>query len=162
MVNFITTSRKPSTRVRVLAKQLGFLFQAQYTTRGKNSISDLVANARYSGVNHVLIVTEKDGNPKQLLLMEINEKTWEWKETYFLKLLRTRNELGKQDGLRIRGFKLISQNKPLHQILRILDIDDVDSDIIVKDIKHGISIFQEKEEIGPAFDLAFSQIRGEE
>jgi len=160
-MNYITTARKPSVRVRTLAKQLAFLFEAEYFVRGKSSISDIVANARYAGIGHVLIITEKDGNPRQLLLMEIDDKNWAWKETYFIKILRTRNELVKEN-LRIRNFKVISESKPLHQILRILDVDEGDSDIIVKDIKNGISVFQDKKEIGPAFDLEFSQLRGAE
>lgn len=163
MINYITTSRKPSVRVRTFAKQLGFLFGAEYITRGKTSISDLIADARYNGIEYVIIVTEKDGNPRQLLVMLINNKTWEWRDSYFIKLLRTRLEISKQDNLRIKSFNLQTKDLALNHLLNQFDLKlNNDSDYVVKDIKNGISIFLENKEIGPAFAITFANERKDE
>ncbi|PIU22427.1 MAG: hypothetical protein COT14_01225 [Candidatus Diapherotrites archaeon CG08_land_8_20_14_0_20_30_16] len=157
MANYITTSRKPSTRVRALAKQLSFLFDAEYITRGKTSISGLIADARYNGVRFVLIITEKDGNPRQLLVMEVNNKIWEWKEAYFIKILVTKSEISDTQNIRIKDFKLESKNIALLNLLKFLDVEEnEDSEFVVKDIKNGLSIYWGKKEIGPAFDLSFT------
>ena len=87
-MHYITTSRKPGIRVRAFVKDIAFLFNAQYITRGKNSISDLIADARYNGVDKIIIITEKNGNPYQLLLMSVDNKNWEWDETYFVKIIK--------------------------------------------------------------------------
>jgi len=160
MVNYITTARKPSVRTRTFAKQLSFLFGADYITRGKTSISDLIADARYKGVEYVLIVTEKDGNPKQLLVMLVNDKTWEWRDSYFVKILRTRSEISKQENVRIRSFSLQTKDLALNHLLNQFDLKlNDDSDYAIKDIKNGISVFFEKKEIGPSFAITFANDR---
>ena len=123
MQNYLTTSRKPSTRVRTFAKQLAFLFGANYITRGKTSISDLIADARYKGIEYVIIITEKNGNPQQLLVMLVNEKTWEWRDSYFIKLLRTRSEISGQDNVRIRSFSLKTEDLALSHLLKQFDLN---------------------------------------
>lgn len=160
-MNYITTSRKPSDRVRTFAKQLSPLFESEYIIRGKNSISDLIAAARYNGINYILIVTEKNGNPKQLLVIFLDEKVWEWKNTYFIKLLRTRSEILKENvNIRITNFNLSTENRALKSLLKTLRVNlDENSDIIVKDIKKGISIFKDNKEIGPVFDIEYAKQR---
>ncbi len=156
-MNYITTSRKPSIRVRSLTKQIAFVFGATYVTRGKGSISDLVSNARYSGIPFVFVVTEHNGNPHQLLMMQVTEKSWEIKESFFLKILLTRNEFkaGKSFEIRQNNFVYSGKNKTLHWVFKIAGIaQDEDSDLVVKDAKKGFSIFFKEKEIGPAFNLA--------
>lgn len=163
MANYITTSRKPSTRVRTLAKQLAFLFDAEYITRGKTSISGLIASCRYNGVRFVLIITEKDGNPKQLLVMEVNAKTWEWKDAYFIKILITKSEISDTQNIRIKDFRLESKNSALLALLKSLDVEENrESNFVIKDIKNGISIYWDKKEIGPAFDVSFVKTENKE
>ncbi len=156
MTNYITTSRKPSIRVRSLTKQLAFLFGATYVTRGKGSISDLVSNARYSGVPFVFVVTEHNGNPHQLLMMQVTEKSWEIKESFFLKILLTRNEFkaGNIDT-KPNNFVYVGKNKTLQWILKISGVEqNEDSELVVKDAaKRGFSIFFKGKEIGPAFNI---------
>lgn len=164
MHNYITTARKPSVRVRTLAKQLAFLFQSMYITRGKNSISDLISDARYNAIDYILIITEKDGNPKQLLVMEVNDKTWDWKDSYMIKIVKTRAEIIKgESNPRIRGYRLETNNKAILSLTSLLHLnEDLDSEFIVKDVKKGVSLFQDKKEIGPNFDLSFSQLKSSE
>ena len=155
MKNYITTSRKPGRRVRTFAKDIAFLFNAEYITRGKTSISDLIANARYNGKRFVLIVSEKDGNPKQLLVLEVNDKTWEWKEPYLLKVLATRSELYNAKNVRINDFKLETKNRMLLDLLGLLDVEEnQDSECVIRDVNKGISIFYNNREIGPVFDIS--------
>jgi rRNA maturation protein Rpf1 len=54
-MNYITTSRKPSINTRLFAKDLAGILSAEYLTRGKSSMSDLVNVARYNGVKKVFI-----------------------------------------------------------------------------------------------------------
>lgn len=163
-MNYITTARKPSVRVRLLAKQLSAIFSAEYITRGKNSISDLISDARYNGVEFVLILTEKDGNPKQLLVMEVNDKTWEWKDSYNLKIIKTRAEISKaESNIRFRSFKIDTENRSLLSLFKLLHItENEDSDYILRDVKKGISVFNDKLEIGPNFDISYSQTKSHE
>jgi len=157
MKAYITTSRKPSVRTRVFAKDISFLFNANYYTRGKSSISDLVSNARYNAVSLVCIITEKDGNPKQLLLMEVDDKNWSWKEAYFIKILKTRNEFTKSN-LRIYSFKNQSTNTVLYGLLKTFGfVEDEDSEFCLKDSKKGVSIFKGDKEIGPSFELSYAK-----
>lgn len=157
-MNYITTSRKPSLRVRALTKQLAFLFGATYITRGKGSISDLISNARYAGVPFVFVVTEQNGNPHQLLMMQVTEKNWEIKETFFLTIILTRGELklGKSFNNMQSNFVYVGKNKTLQWIFKTAGVEqDEDSELVLKDaVKRGFSIFFKEKEIGPAFNLA--------
>lgn len=155
-MHYITTSRKPGLRVRAFVKDIAFLFEAEYITRGKNSISDLIADARYRGVDKIIIITEKNGNPYQLLIMSVDEKNWEWDETYFVKILKAKSEVN-SEKFRIRSFNIETNNKALLSIFKKLNIDDKESSFFVKDIKNGISVFKDKKEIGPSFDIRFSK-----
>lgn len=155
-MHYITTSRKPGIRVRAFVKDIAFLFNAQYITRGKNSISDLIADARYNGVDKIIIITEKNGNPYQLLLMSVDNKNWEWDETYFVKIIKAKSEVS-SEKVRIRNFGIETNNKALKSIFKKLNVNDKDSEFIVKDIKNGVSVFKEKKEIGPSFDIWFAK-----
>ena len=155
-MHYITTSRKPGLRVRAFVKDIAFLFNAEYITRGKNSISDLIADARYKGVDKIIIITEKNGNPYQLLIMSVDEKNWEWDETYFVKIIKAKSEVN-SEKFRIRNFAIETNNKALKSIFNKLDIDDKDSEFIIKDLKNGISVFKGKKEIGPSFDIWFAK-----
>jgi rRNA maturation protein Rpf1 len=155
-MHYITTSRKPGLRVRAFVKDIAFLFEAEYITRGKNSISDLIADARYKAVDKIVIITEKNGNPHQLLIMSVDEKNWEWEETYFIKIIKAKSEVN-SEKFRIRNFIIETKNKALNSIFNKLDIDSKDSEFIIKDLKNGISIFKGKKEIGPSFDVTFAK-----
>ncbi len=154
MVNYVTTSRKPGIRVRSFAKNIAFLFNANYVTRGKSSITDLVSNCRYNGVPFVIVITEQNGNPHQILLLCVTEKSWEIKETFFVNLLVARNELKSNNELRSKKFVYPGQSKTLKWIIKILGVDTVDnSDLEVRDIKNGFSVFLCGKEIGPKFEI---------
>lgn len=161
-MNSITTSRKPSIRTRTFAKNVAFLFGATYLVRGKGSISNLISNCRYEGTQFLFIVTERHGNPFQILMLQVTEKNWELKETFFVKVLVAHNEFdnAKADGnLRFREFVLASKNKALNWIIKTVgaDITD-DSDVVVKDFKGAITTYYKDVEVGPRFELCNNEV----
>lgn len=142
--------------MRSFAKQIAFLFGATYVTRGKGSVSDLISNARYGGVPFVFVITEQNGNPHQLLMLQVTEKNWEIKETFFVKIICARNEFkaGRNLNIRQKDFVYAGKNKTLNWILKTSNVEqDEDSELVVKDAKKGFTIFLGKEEIGPHFDI---------
>ncbi len=161
-MNYITTSRKPCDRVKSFVKDLAFLFSAQYITRGKNSISDLIADARYKGVNKIIIITEKNGNPFQILTLNVNEKTWDWSETYFITILKTRSEITSEKP-KFRAFDLKTENKELIFLLKSVNAKySSEANAKVKDKGKGVSIYYDKKEIGPAFKVEWARDKSEE
>ena len=67
----ITTSRRPSPRTRSLVKDLAALFPGSYrVTRGHMTLGELALEARSIGVERVLIIGERRGNPSILRFYE--------------------------------------------------------------------------------------------
>ena len=70
----ITTSRRPTPRVRSLVKDLaGVLPNAEKFTRGHYSMEELAREARIRGFNRVVVVSGRKGNPGIMRVYEVGE-----------------------------------------------------------------------------------------
>ena len=72
----ITTSRRPTPRVRSLVKDLaGVLPNAERFTRGHYSMEELAREARIRGFNRVVVVSGRKGNPGIMRVYEVGERS---------------------------------------------------------------------------------------
>lgn len=70
----ITTSRRPSPRLRSLVKDLvSVLPRSIKVNRGHKSLVELALEAKRLGLKYVIIVTERKGNPGGLTFYEVEE-----------------------------------------------------------------------------------------
>ena len=139
--------------MRLFAKELAPILKGTYMTRGKSSISDIISNARGSGVKRVFIFTGENGNPRQVLAIDINQKNWEFINTYFITLHKLRKVItdAKEN---VRDVKVDSNNKAIISLLRDANIKSyIDSEFVIKDKEKAISIYKNKKEIGPRFNI---------
>ncbi|WNY26885.1 hypothetical protein [Methanolapillus ohkumae] len=68
---FMTSSRKPSQKTKILCKKLALFFDAAYMNRGKTSFSDILESASGSVL---LVVGEFHGNPGSLSFYDAGGK----------------------------------------------------------------------------------------
>ena len=142
--------------MRLFAKEFASFLGAEYFVRGKSSISDLIANARYSGSERIYILTEKHGNPHQLLELEILPKKWEFKDTYLLKLIKLRKELSKEK-FRVRSVNIDLKNNVFNKLLRSAKVfSELESKFIIKEKDNRITMYVDGKEIGPRFEIEWS------
>jgi len=67
----VTTSHRPSQRVRSLAKELAAVLPGGVrVNRGKRSLQDLYYDARSVGASRVVVVTTRKGNPGLIMVYE--------------------------------------------------------------------------------------------
>jgi rRNA maturation protein Rpf1 len=153
---YITTSRKPGKNTRVFAKDFARLINAIYLTRGKSSIANLINTARYNGASDIYIITEKNGNPNQILHIEIVKKYWEFKESFTITLHKLTKTLTETKP-KITCLQIATNNKPLRHILKINNIfSEEECEYIIKDVKEAVSLFHKDKEIGPRFEIKYS------
>ena len=69
---FITTSRRPTRRVRSFCKELARVFpRSVYVNRGKMNLDEVLLEASARGASHALVVNVRKGNPGRLDLYEV-------------------------------------------------------------------------------------------
>ncbi|MCX8204087.1 MAG: hypothetical protein N3H31_00235 [Candidatus Nezhaarchaeota archaeon] len=76
MAIFITTSHRPTRRVRSFCKELSVVLPGSvYVNRGKMSLNEVMLEASAKDMSHVLVVNVRKGNPGRLDLYrtEANE-----------------------------------------------------------------------------------------
>lgn len=158
---YITTSRKPSTNSRLFAKDLGNLLKAEYLTRGKTSLAELIEITRYNGANKLFVITDKGGNPHQIIEITVDAKTWEFSNTYFINLHMLRKSFA-EDKVKHEGLRFEILSRPMHHLIRAAGIysnDDSSSELVDKD---GIvTVFYKKKEIGPRFKIFYEREHNE-
>ena len=70
----ITTSRRPSPRTRSFVKDLSSILPSSpRISRGHKSLVDLAIEAAKLGAKYILLVTEKSGNPRGLIIYGVEE-----------------------------------------------------------------------------------------
>ncbi|MFQ5891780.1 MAG: Brix domain-containing protein [Candidatus Methanofastidiosia archaeon] len=75
----ITTSRKPSKRTRTFCRELECVIPLSlYVQRGKKGIRELVALAYEKGMERIMLVESKGGNPASLEFIKVNSNSWEF------------------------------------------------------------------------------------
>ena len=75
---YITTSRKPSDPTRRLARLISN-FIGVYENRGKKSVHDVVKRAGELNETHILMISDKSGNPESLSFIAIEDgEEWKW------------------------------------------------------------------------------------
>jgi U3 small nucleolar ribonucleoprotein protein IMP4 len=62
----ITTSRKPSQRTRSFGRALERVLPARYFNRGKMSLREVFLKAKDHGFDHVMVISERNGNPTRM------------------------------------------------------------------------------------------------
>ena len=69
---FITTSRRPTRRVRSFCKELARVLPGStYVNRGKMNLDEVLLEASARGSSHALIVNVRKGNPGRLDLYDV-------------------------------------------------------------------------------------------
>ena len=63
---YVSTSRKPTQRTRVLAHWLERLFGGEYENRGKRSVGEIAARMEEKGFQRAVFIYEKHGNADSL------------------------------------------------------------------------------------------------
>jgi len=154
-MRYITTSRKPCTNSRVFAKDLGDLLHAVYLTRGKSSLAELIATARYNGAQKLFIVTDQGGNPHQILEINIDAKNWEFANTYFVVLHKLR-KIFTDKRVRMESISFGEVSRAMHHLLRAAEIyPDDESKYTLIDKDGLVSVYLGKEEVGPKFKIYY-------
>lgn len=70
----ITTSRRPTRRVRSFCKELASVFPGSvYVNRGKMSLNEVLLEASARGLLHALVVNVRKGNPGRLDLYDVEK-----------------------------------------------------------------------------------------
>ena len=64
----ITTSRKPSQRIRTFCRGLERVLKARCVNRGKMSLRDVFLKANQMEISRVVVISEKDGNPNGMVV----------------------------------------------------------------------------------------------
>ena len=132
MTYLLTTSRRPSYRLRSFLKDLSSILpNAIHINRGKKTLEDLLYDAIEFKADRLIIVGERKGNPGKILIYEVDSK---------------QEELRKLSMLILRGVKLSRENpnairvyNPQSIVLPILtlrnELEEEAADIISKALK---------------------------
>ncbi len=70
---YVSTSRKPTQKTRILAKWLARLFGGEHENRGKRSVSDIASRMHEKGFKRAIFVYEKHGNPYSLNFLDVED-----------------------------------------------------------------------------------------
>jgi hypothetical protein len=150
----VSTSRKPSKKTILLAKDLSKSFpNSFYIARGKKSIDKLVELALFEGKRMILIVKEKEGNPIQIDSICVTENSWNYGLTLLIKVLRLRKELTNFKA----AFKTLSLNVSNEKLKCFLEklgiVFESDSENVLIEKKNVISFYRFEKEIGPRIKI---------
>ncbi|MBS3060848.1 MAG: hypothetical protein J4432_05070 [DPANN group archaeon] len=100
-MTLITTSRKPVQNTRTFSKALGALLpMSEYKARGKSALETIIEYAGSRGHGTVIIIEEKNGNPKSIRSLKIHNHEWDWQPRY----------------LEILGYRLVKKSGPVKDI----------------------------------------------
>ncbi len=76
---YITTSKNPSTRTKILCEALSLVLPGSANEpRGKKSIEQIFRRAKLLGKRRVVLVYEKNGIPSKICLMNVKAHSWDW------------------------------------------------------------------------------------
>jgi rRNA maturation protein Rpf1 len=95
---FITTSKRPSHRSRILGRELAdVIFKSEYLPRGTKTVEQLVVLAE---PNHqkIIVINSTSDQPKELAFIEI-DRGWRWSN---FRILLDRVELQRDLGQRVK------------------------------------------------------------
>ncbi|HLD60167.1 MAG TPA: hypothetical protein VI912_04175 [Candidatus Bilamarchaeaceae archaeon] len=75
----LTTSRYPSSKTKIFAKNLAGTIGTLYSARGKKSVESIIQLARKKGEERICIVVENNKKPQKIMFIKVNEDaTWAW------------------------------------------------------------------------------------
>jgi len=122
----ITTSRRPSRRTRSFIRDLFRVIPgSKRVNRGKSNISDLCLKALREGLNRVLIVETKYGNPSAFIFILVNpDKTYKHLSEVTIRSVTLRREMTSKRVPNIEGLCLafLEQAPPQNEIIEALRI----------------------------------------
>lgn len=99
----ITTSHRPSPRVRSFVKELSQVLPwSVKVNRGKKTIEELALEAYYAGLKYLLIVESRLGNPGRIILGEVDVAWEKAKIRVIARLLIKSVKLGRENPEAIR------------------------------------------------------------
>ncbi len=100
---FITTSRRPEHRTRLLCRELARVFpNAKYVPRGMKTIGELASLARSLGHDRVMVVNRLAGHPLELRFLDV-ARGWRWLDASIkLREVKLQRELGQKIKLVVR------------------------------------------------------------
>ncbi len=129
--------------------------ESESFSRGKQSIDDVVENARQAGFSIVVVVTGMHGNPRDIRFLQITESSWKWlPKTFVLKSVKLTREFEtrsqRTDALDIEDNIGFSES---------LGLEAEESETLLRATSNSISFFQNNEEIGPRMML--KEVRNE-
>jgi rRNA maturation protein Rpf1 len=76
---YITTSKNPSAKTKVLCKALSLVLPySAHELRGKKSIEQIFRRAKLLGKRRVVLIYEKNGVPSSICLMKVKANSWDW------------------------------------------------------------------------------------
>ncbi len=70
---YVSTSRKPTSKTRILAKWLERLLGGESENRGKRSVSDIAGRMGQKGFKRAVFVYERHGNPFSLNFLDVDD-----------------------------------------------------------------------------------------
>jgi len=76
---YVTTSKNPSAKTKVLCKALSLVLPGSTREqRGKKSIEQIFRRAKLLGKRRVVLIYEKNGVPSSICLMKVKAHSWDW------------------------------------------------------------------------------------
>lgn len=150
----LTTSRSPSLKTRAFARDLSKSFpQAEFFSRGKTPLKQLIEKARFKGKKFLLIVAEKKREPELIEGLKITEAGWQRCFEARIKLLKSRKELS-QARQQINELKLDLRHKEVKKLMSLLEItSSAEAETVLEEKNRVLKFWQEKKELGPRFSL---------
>lgn len=123
----VTTSHRPSQRVRSFAKDLASVLpEAVKINRGKATLNDLYYEAYARGAERVIIIGMKKGNPGVLRVYKLGalpEEGLQLISTVSLSGVRLRRETpGSQRVFRVKSLGLDASNVHSEEAARVVDV----------------------------------------
>lgn len=129
----VTTSKRPSRRVRSFLKDFVQIFNFERIVRGKKSFEDLQRILKKGSYGGIIVIDTKWGNPSRLRILKKDGSTF---QIIFsgVKLLR---ELREKPPI-INSEPLILANNPKSlELAKILDLKTVDS---IDSLKENVNV----------------------
>jgi rRNA maturation protein Rpf1 len=76
---YITTSKNPSTKTKVLCEALSSVLPGSaHERRGKKSIEQIFRRAKLLGKGRVMLIYEKSSAPCKMCFMNVKAHSWDW------------------------------------------------------------------------------------
>jgi U3 small nucleolar ribonucleoprotein protein IMP4 len=119
----VTTSKRPSKRVRSFVKDLAQIFSYERIVRGKKSSQELRNILMEKGGEGILIVDTKKGNPSRIRVIKNNGSTYQ----ILLKGARLLREFPDKIPILSKDPLILANNEMALEIAKILNLKTVDS-----------------------------------